>query len=760
MRRLPTYDAETLREFAVPALIERLIADEDRAPRSLIDECAARGAPMVEHLAALIEDEDWHRDVSQGEWWLRLHAVKILGLVPTERAGLLLVAAMRRMERAGDHDLQDWLAGYWPALFRNKPETVVPPLKALALDRHVDWYMRIQAVEAVIAMAESRGPEALERELDWAAAIAADAAEDRTMRFVVGSTLLDQPRERHRALLEALVAQQQRAHDPHFDGDDVQRAFGARPRALEWRRHFADPWQFYEPNAIAARQQRWGREARAAAAGRDPWDDPAASLASVEPKIGRNDPCPCGSGKKYKKCCLAKAQAAPAEELAWRRLRRMLDDHQLAMLRFFRNTYGARAIDEAWRVFMRDEQAVFDAESAHLQVFLPWLFHFWSPDPAAGARGAAPAGAAPTLHYLRSPRRIDPLLRAYLESCLAAPLSVFEIVRADPGVGLLLRDVLSGEERRVTERSASHHMEEGDLVFGQIGEAGGVAILEACQAFVVPPIHKIEVLALRRRLGADEAAPSRQQLRERHADVVALYREIAQRILNPRIPKLRNTDGEALSTRRVVFDVPSAQEAFDALKHLALESDAELLREATRDADGKLARVGFGWLKRGNDTTPALESTVLGWIEINGRRLTAEVNSAEREQRLRALVVAALGERARYRATEIQSLERALAEGPRSGAATDSVEEAKRLAELPEVRALVGDMFAKHYERWISEKLPALGNRTPLEAVADPDGREAVEALIAQIERDGERMQPPLDPAIPRGLRTRLGLAL
>ena len=26
----------------------------------------------------------------------------------------------------------------------------------------------------------------------------------------------------------------------------------------------------------------------------------------TEPKIGRNDPCPCGSGKKYKKCCLNK----------------------------------------------------------------------------------------------------------------------------------------------------------------------------------------------------------------------------------------------------------------------------------------------------------------------------------------------------------------------------------------------------------------------------------------------------------------------
>jgi Predicted metal-binding protein related to the C-terminal domain of SecA len=26
----------------------------------------------------------------------------------------------------------------------------------------------------------------------------------------------------------------------------------------------------------------------------------------IEPKVGRNDPCPCGSGKKYKKCCGAK----------------------------------------------------------------------------------------------------------------------------------------------------------------------------------------------------------------------------------------------------------------------------------------------------------------------------------------------------------------------------------------------------------------------------------------------------------------------
>lgn len=29
-------------------------------------------------------------------------------------------------------------------------------------------------------------------------------------------------------------------------------------------------------------------------------------------KVGRNDPCPCGSGKKYKKCCMNKSNPTPA----------------------------------------------------------------------------------------------------------------------------------------------------------------------------------------------------------------------------------------------------------------------------------------------------------------------------------------------------------------------------------------------------------------------------------------------------------------
>ncbi len=33
--------------------------------------------------------------------------------------------------------------------------------------------------------------------------------------------------------------------------------------------------------------------------------------------VGRNDPCPCGSGKKYKQCCLAKGSSTSSPTSKW-----------------------------------------------------------------------------------------------------------------------------------------------------------------------------------------------------------------------------------------------------------------------------------------------------------------------------------------------------------------------------------------------------------------------------------------------------------
>ncbi len=96
----------------------------------------------------------------------------------------------------------------------------------------------------------------------------------------------------------------------HFSLSDVQQAYTAMQDKAGWERS-NDPWKFYLPSEIAARKQRWEKEDAendAVEWDRD-YDYDETTYVRAEPKIGRNDPCPCGSGKKYKKCCLDKDEA-------------------------------------------------------------------------------------------------------------------------------------------------------------------------------------------------------------------------------------------------------------------------------------------------------------------------------------------------------------------------------------------------------------------------------------------------------------------
>jgi hypothetical protein len=298
-----TSDAhEKLSDTTASELIRLLIRGEDRVERALIDECARRGDAMLDELAATLDkDYYWGDDLGEGEWWLRLHAVMILGLMPEERAGELLVRYMRQMAELGDHDLLDWLAGYWPALLRKKPPSVMAAVRDLAKDRAVDPYMRVEAVNGVIAHAQSSGT--LEDALAWAAQITFDEDENYDLRVLAGNTLLDFARPGYRTALENLADSQ-----PHigrmFDRQELEEVYANGGQAPEWEQErFAEPWVFYTPMEIAQRQMRWAEEAireEEALLEAERGEPYVREL----PKIGRNDPCPCGSGKKYKKCCM------------------------------------------------------------------------------------------------------------------------------------------------------------------------------------------------------------------------------------------------------------------------------------------------------------------------------------------------------------------------------------------------------------------------------------------------------------------------
>lgn len=293
------YREEDLARLDEEGLLALLGNDRDAAPRVLIDACAARGDVMIAALQRLFDDSGFWGDVSDGQWWLRYHMAMIAGLVPSESAGKLLISLMKRLDEVNDHDMQDWLAGYWPALFANKPESVADSMRDLTLDRKARAYIRSNAAQVVTSLAQRAGEDELEAALDWLVTIVEDESEEWQLRLNLSMDLLDFPRERYRPLLESMAKRQEwigRA----YDLDGIEEAYSIGKDEPEWGR-FANPWKFYEPEAIAQRQRRWAKEAEEDFDFLSPWQQP---YVREEVKTGRNDPCPCGSGKKYKKCCL------------------------------------------------------------------------------------------------------------------------------------------------------------------------------------------------------------------------------------------------------------------------------------------------------------------------------------------------------------------------------------------------------------------------------------------------------------------------
>ncbi|HEY3459329.1 MAG TPA: hypothetical protein VGL52_00780, partial [Casimicrobiaceae bacterium] len=152
---LPSYSDEQLVELDAEALVDLLVADEDRVPRNVVDAAARLGEPMVGALQSRLAGID-AETASNGEWWLQYHAAAILGLIASESAGLLLVELFR-VATVDDDDLDDWLSGSTPALFANKPASVIAQLRELSADRSRRFYHRIEPLDAVLAAALREG---------------------------------------------------------------------------------------------------------------------------------------------------------------------------------------------------------------------------------------------------------------------------------------------------------------------------------------------------------------------------------------------------------------------------------------------------------------------------------------------------------------------------------------------------------------------------------------------------------------------------
>lgn len=152
----------------------------------------------------------------------------------------------------------------------------------------------------------------------------------------------------------------------------------------------------------------------------------------------RNDPCLCGSGKKYKKCCL---RSVDANEFEYRRQRQVEAGLIPRLLDYADETFGPVSVAAAWREFNDFEPVEdLDPEAPMNMVFKPWYIFNWIHDvKSTGKQGCETTIAESFSKKLELSLATDE--KAFLLSAIRCQYSLCEIVEVKPGVGMKLVDM-------------------------------------------------------------------------------------------------------------------------------------------------------------------------------------------------------------------------------------------------------------------------------------------------------------------------------
>jgi len=424
-------------------------------------------------------------------------------------------------------------------------------------------------------------------------------------------------------------------------------------------------------------------------------------------EVGRNDPCPCGSGKKYKKCCLEKDEAQAGQQreegsavgsaIAW-----VLGRYPEEVSEAIRDDYLGDLDD--------DEVEALNALPPGLRGMVDVNLYEWL---LADAETEIDGRPTRIRELLLGPG--GPLLtargRQWVEALGERRLSLYEVREVRPGEGVEVQDLLRREDPPVwvQERAASRDLVRWDVAGARLVRRGADWVFSGA----LYPIDRDDASALREVLSGDLEGEDPDGATARHI-VGAEIRDhwLRSLVAEPVLPALvdQSTGDPILLTtdRYRVADWPALEQV------LAAQPDVEGDREAGWVRFEPLA----GEMRR---SRAALNVKEPDGLEVFCRTLAL---ADEARRWLEGLAGRALAHKGRELVDPTSPKARAaLATAP--------------AAEPPpaiETEVLHGFLL-RHYANWTEEPIPALGHRSPREAVRTSEGRQAVVDLLKSYEQ-------------------------
>lgn len=418
-------------------------------------------------------------------------------------------------------------------------------------------------------------------------------------------------------------------------------------------------------------------------------------------KVGRNDPCPCGSGKKHKNCCLARAECrsmSPGDELlaavAW-----LQHHHRQGFDRALGDFYDGVLLDDEDRSdrFLQLPEELQDMATINAT---EWLLA----ESEMEIRGERRRAADLILGPGGPPLAVE--ARQWLQLLAGHPMGVYEVQEAVPGEGLWVKDVATSRSRRlwVAERSASQSLNRWDILGARLVPVGEEWQLSGAAY----PIPRDELPGLKADLRAAKRAGDRPS-----APIITCW---LRSITTPPPPLPRLVDagsGEPLLLVTDHYDVTDWEELVAAL---ARQPDVEGDREN-----------GWGWLEEVEGQ--AFRRSKLALNPGKANRLEVFARTLRRAEEGSVWLRQVAGQTLTYRTREIADPIATLQQRPPGG------EKPAPPATIP----LPPEIHREVYRRWPEQPIPALGGLTPREAIRTRAGRLQVVELLKEYEQLEER---------------------
>jgi len=438
-----------------------------------------------------------------------------------------------------------------------------------------------------------------------------------------------------------------------------------------------------------------------------------------EPKLSLSQPCHCGSGRKYKRCCWQRERQEYASALAAIReiseiAIKFVKDHfpdlvERAEDDFYGHARAALGEDEVRRLM----------DEAELML-LPNLFDALLAD----VRG--PGGRPPLELFLddRASEGLHPAAREFAAAWAAAPVSLYEVDEITPGEGMTLKDLLRRRRLDVVEKAATESLQRWDVLFARVAEMEGINLLTGG----VYPLHRRDLAWVLEQLHAIKGRPGSHSLtwasflKRDWSIIPALWFHLHSPAA--RFPKLSNMDGDPLLMTELEIEVRNRDE----------------LRRRLDSTPGVEPADPDSWTWGEVQSGQPPGRLTRAFLKLEDGILRVSVNSLQREARISELLHTNAGDclGAVTRHESPVDLETIRDAGP---AADDEPEPTIP----PEIqRQVIHQFLEAHYRSWPDTAVPALDGRTPREAARDRTLRPRLISLLKEMELSQSRAPGPM----------------